>query len=56
MMGDFSNTSHIPMDKQTKNCEDREDLNNTMNKLGLVAYFPELNKEKCTFFSNPYKT
>lgn len=46
MMGDFGNISHIPMDKQTKNCEDIGDLNNTMNKFDLVTYFPELNKRK----------
>lgn len=33
------------MDKQTKNCEAKEDLNNTM-KFDLVTYFPELNKRK----------
>lgn len=34
------------MDKQAKNCEAIEDLNNTMNKFDLVTYFPELNKRK----------
>lgn len=32
--------------KQTKDCENIEDLTNTMNKFDFVNYFSELNKRK----------